>query len=91
MSSDAPLPNAPEEDLSHYWNRRSPELIPDYDARFYPKNDQRRRIGKTPLAPQLQPLRDALDDKKPPYCAGVLPVRNDNLILYYGKDGLDSR
>lgn len=91
MSSDAPSPNAPEEDPSYYRIRRSPELVPDYDARFYPKNDQRRRIGKTPLAPQLQPLRDALDDKKPPYCAGVLPVHNENLILYYGKDGLGSR
>lgn len=68
------------------------EVPPDYDERFYSKTDRSyRKIDKTPLAPQLQPLRDALDDKKPPYCAGVLPAHDEDLILYYGKGDHDCR
>lgn len=68
------------------------EVPPDFDERFYSKTDRSyRKIDKTPLAPQLQPLRDALDDKKPPYCAGVLPAHDEDLILYYGKGDHDCR
>lgn len=37
------------------------------------------------MTAQLQPLRDILINKKPPYYAGVLPVGAEELVLYYGK------
>lgn len=47
--------------------------------------------GSSPLAPQLEPLRNSLVEKRPPYCSGVLPVLKDELILYYGKEEDSSR
>lgn len=69
-------------------NAQSSPMV--YDERFYSKYDQY-NIDNTPLASQLQPLREALDDKKPPYCAGVLPARAEDLTLYYGKSNQDCR
>lgn len=37
------------------------------------------------MTAQLQPIRDILINKKPPYYAGVLPVGAEELVLYYGK------
>ena len=44
-------------------------------------SDQEAVLGK-----QLETLKIAIQSSKPPYCAGVLPLLNEKLILYYGKE-----
>lgn len=83
MSNPIAAPDIEGNNVSDSRSESLSELA--FDERFYSEEDwSHYRIDKTPLAPRLQPLRDALDDKKPPYCAGVLPALGEDLILYYG-------
>lgn len=57
----------------------TPAVVHDYVSEIL---EPYRRVGQL-----IQSLRDALSNRKPPYCAGTAQIPQDQCTLFYGPKG----